>query len=116
MLNASGGSLLSEDMIEEQLGQSDIAMPNRSTIYRILNNFCDEGVTHKTISDEGKAYYALCDTCQEESHNHDHIHFQCESCEKVECLEENTSVKLPKGYKLKEANLWVKGLCPSCAG
>ena len=62
---------LSQDMIEEQLtGKID-----RVTIYRILNRFCEDGITHKIVADDGKKYFALCRDCEHTpEHHHDHIH------------------------------------------
>lgn len=43
-------SALSQDMIEQQMkGTVD-----RVTIYRVLNSFCEDGIVHKIVSDEGK--------------------------------------------------------------
>jgi Fur family ferric uptake transcriptional regulator len=108
------GGLMNQEMIESSLATTMENVPNRSTIYRILDRFCNEGLAHSTVSDSGVTYYALCEGCNDGSHHHEHIHFQCENCEKLECLEEETSIKLPQGYRMREANLWVRGLCADC--
>ncbi len=101
---------LSQDIIEEKMkGSAD-----RVTIYRMLNRFCEDGIAHRAISEEGKSYFALCKNCDEEHHTHDHFHFKCLSCQKVECLEEPVSVKLPRGYRMESMNCWVSGYCKVC--
>lgn len=104
-------SALSQDMIEQQMkGTVD-----RVTIYRVLNSFCEDGVVHKIVSDEGKNYFALCTECKEGHHNHDHFHFRCLKCNKVECLQEHVIFKLPAGYKAQSVNCWISGVCDKCA-
>ena len=62
MLLKNSASAQSQDMIEEQMnGKMD-----RVTIYRILNSFYEDGIVHRITSDEGKHYYALCNTCTKE--------------------------------------------------
>jgi len=89
---------------------------DRVTLYRTLNSFTDSGVLHKIPDDSGFATYGLChDTCSSEDHNHDHMHFKCNECGNIECLELNIPpVKVP-GYKVTEANLILKGICIKCA-
>lgn len=102
---------LSQDMIEQQL---KIAA-DKVTIYRVLNRFCEDGITHRAVSEEGKNYYALCRSCGHEEHTHDHFHFRCLLCDRVECLRETIVVKLPKGYKGVNMNCWISGYCKNCS-
>lgn len=106
----SSETALSQDMIEAEVaGKMD-----RVTIYRVLNSFCEDGITHRILSDEGKYYFALCVNCSEEEHNHDHFHFRCVECQKVECLEEQVTVNLPEGYLQEHTIGWVTGYCNKC--
>lgn len=106
------GSALSQDMIEEKVkGEMD-----RVTIYRVLNSFCEDGVTHRILADNGKYYFALCLNCEEHKHTHDHFHFRCLKCEKVECLKEAVTAVLPQGYVQKSINSWITGYCKDCSG
>ena len=105
------GSALSQDMIEEKVkGEMD-----RVTIYRVLNSFCEDGVTHRILADNGKYYFALCLNCEEHKHTHDHFHFRCLKCEKVECLKEAVTTTLPAGYVQKSISSWVTGYCKDCS-
>ncbi|PZR21383.1 MAG: transcriptional regulator [Flavobacterium psychrophilum] len=102
---------LSQEMIENEIkGEMD-----RVTIYRVLNSFCEDGITHKILADDGKYYFALCHSCNEHKHDHDHFHFKCIICQKVECLKEQVSVNLPDGYVQKSITSWVTGHCKNCS-
>jgi Fur family transcriptional regulator, ferric uptake regulator len=103
-------SALSQDMLEKKLGDK----VDRVTIYRVLNRFCEDGIVHKTMSDEGKAYYALCRRCNEKHHKHEHAHFRCLKCLKVECLKAEIKMKLPEGYVAENVNYWISGYCNAC--
>ncbi|GAA4312230.1 Fur family transcriptional regulator [Nibribacter koreensis] len=106
----TAGSALSQDMIEQKLkGEAD-----RVTIYRVLNRFCEDGITHRIVSDDGKYYFALCRSCEKHHHTHDHFHFKCVTCLRVECLPEQVKLTLPQGYKAEQVNCWVSGYCASC--
>jgi Fur family transcriptional regulator, ferric uptake regulator len=102
---------LSQEMIEAEIkGEMD-----RVTIYRVLNSFCEDGITHKILADDGKYYFALCQSCNEHKHEHDHFHFKCIVCQKVECLKEQVSVTLPQGYVQRNITSWVTGQCKNCS-
>jgi Fur family ferric uptake transcriptional regulator len=104
---------LSLGVLENQFPQYD-----RVTLYRTLNSFLDSGILHKIPNDQGTATYGLChETCSPKDHNHDHIHFKCNECGKLECLDEMTvpEVRLPEGYSLGQINLIVDGVCAQCA-
>lgn len=106
----SAENALSQDMIEKELN----GIANRVTVYRILNSFCEDGLVHKVTSDAGKSYFALCKGCQHQKHTHNHIHFQCVKCSKVECLNQKVEVILPKGYSFINMNNLVSGICNNC--
>ena len=97
--------------LEEEFKDSD-----RVTLYRTLNSFTENGLIHKIPDDSGFATYGLChDTCDANDHAHDHMHFKCNACGTIECLEQNIpEVKIP-GYTVTEANLILKGTCKNCA-
>ena len=87
---------------------------DRATIYRVLNRFCDDGIVHKIVGDDGKQYFAVCVNCQGKKHNHNHFHFRCLGCGKVECLAGEVDFKLPKGYRLENFNGFISGYCSLC--
>jgi Fur family ferric uptake transcriptional regulator len=107
----NAASALSQDMIEEQLAINT----DRVTIYRLLNRFVEDGITHKVIAADGKSYFALCQTCNHADHYHDHFHFSCTKCGKIECLKEEIKIQLPKGYHFENMNCIVNGICAACS-
>lgn len=103
---------LSQGDLEGSLEQYD-----RVTLYRTLNSFLDSGILHKIPNEEGTATYGMCyDTCSPDHHHHNHIHFKCNTCGQIECLEEKEvpKVSVPKGYQVEGINMILDGVCASC--
>ncbi|MDH5474550.1 MAG: transcriptional repressor [Cyclobacteriaceae bacterium] len=97
--------------LEDEFTQYD-----RVTLYRTLHSFTENGVFHKIPSDTGMITYGVCSTtCSPQNHQHNHMHFQCNCCGKVECLAEDhiPVVKIPL-YEVMEVNMILKGVCPQC--
>lgn len=109
----SSGHALSHDMIQANV-DSGI---DRATIYRVLNRFCEDGKVHRIVGDDGKQYFAICPNCGERKqvHSHNHIHFRCLQCGKVECLGGDISIPLPEGYVARVHNLVISGFCNECS-
>lgn len=104
---------LSQPDLEKSLG-TDF---DRVTLYRTLTLFLEKGILHKVPGDEGATKYALCpDECNEEDHQHDHVHFKCSSCGQTLCMDDLKAPQyvLPNGYLLESTNLLIEGLCPQC--
>ncbi|GEO05642.1 ferric uptake regulation protein [Adhaeribacter aerolatus] len=102
---------VSHEKIQAELGES----VDRATIYRVLNRFCEEGIAHRITGDDGKQYFAACLKCQGKEHRHNHLHFRCLNCGKVECLPNEIELKLPAGYRPANFNGFISGHCPACA-
>ena len=107
-------SAISQPELEKKL--NDIG--DRVTLYRILHSFEENGIVHKILDSSGTFRYALCvnETCLNESHQHEHIHFDCEVCGIVKCLDNVLlpEIQLPSNYKVSELQFVVKGVCPNC--
>ncbi|PWL39703.1 transcriptional regulator [Flagellimonas aquimarina] len=101
---------MNHEMIQSKLD----SQVNRATIYRVLNRFCEDGIVHKIVGDDGKQYFAFCLNCTQKTHNHNHFHFRCTQCGKVECLEKEASISLPEGYVLENFNGLISGTCNDC--
>ena len=107
---------LSQSDLEHQFTDYD-----RVTLYRTLNTFLESGILHKIPNDKGVATYGLChETCSPDHHDHNHIHFKCNNCGEIECLDDKaapsvSSVAVPLGYKVEVVNLIVDGICAKCA-
>lgn len=109
VLRAANGALSQEFIEKEVKGTMD-----RVTVYRVLNSFCSDGYLHKILADDGKQYFAICVNCKETHHQHNHFHFRCLNCLKIECLKEEVDAKLPAGYQLKRVNCLLTGYCAAC--
>lgn len=90
---------------------------DRVTIYRVLDRLMEEGLIHKVVNIDGGVKYAGCHGCAAtHHHNHNHIHFSCQRCKAVTCIEDvEPSFKLPKKYMISEVNITVSGFCPQCS-
>ncbi|MEO9872972.1 Fur family transcriptional regulator [Ekhidna sp.] len=106
-------SALSQGSLENKFTQYD-----RVTLYRTLNSFLDSGILHKIPNATGVATYGLChETCSPEHHDHNHIHFKCNTCGQIECLDDKEvpKVTVPIGYQIGAVNMIVDGVCAKCA-
>ncbi|MEP1095861.1 MAG: Fur family transcriptional regulator [Cyclobacteriaceae bacterium] len=104
---------LSQSDLEHQFKKYD-----RVTLYRTLNSFLDSGVIHKIPNATGVATYGLChETCSPNHHDHNHIHFKCNNCGQIECLDDKAVPKVaaPNGYRIESVNMIVDGVCAKCA-
>ncbi|HEX8575439.1 MAG TPA: Fur family transcriptional regulator [Flavobacterium sp.] len=87
---------------------------DRVTIYRILDRLVNEDLIHKAVDLDGTVKYARCHHT-EQNHLHNHVHFSCEKCHLVTCLDTiEPTFTLPKEYLIKEMNFILSGLCPNC--
>lgn len=89
---------------------------DKVTLYRTLSSFTNNGVLHRIPDDSGYANYGICsDTCEPHEHKHNHMHFKCSNCGKMECLSEEhlPEVTIP-GYLINEVNMILNGVCPQC--
>ena len=89
----------------------------RTTLYRTLKTFEDKGIVHQVDDGTGVAKYALCEIgCNCEIGSDLHSHFHCNICNETVCLKDNKipHINLPEGFKAKDANLVVKGICDKC--
>jgi Fur family transcriptional regulator, ferric uptake regulator len=92
----------------------DIAC-DRVTIYRVLDRLSSEGKVHKVVGTDAVLRFALCKECPTEHHYDKHLHFSCEKCGVVLCLDEDIpNISINKKYKVSGVNIIVRGVCPNC--
>jgi len=107
---------LSHAEIQEKLD----GLCDRVTIYRVLGRLIAENVVHKVINLDGAIKYAACHVCgvqEKKSHTHGHVHFCCERCNCITCLENvEPTFQLPENYRVNEMNFILSGVCPKCHG
>ena len=90
---------------------------DRVTVYRTLQTFVDKGIVHHIPTTDNSILSALCkDQCEAGHHHDNHVHFICDNCNKTICLEDVTvpTVKLPKGFEPRHAEMVVNGICDDC--
>lgn len=88
---------------------------DRATVYRVLNRFCEDGILHRIVAEDGKQYFAVCIKCEEKKIADHHFHFRCTKCETIECLPVAVQFSLEKGYSVKRVNCILTGVCKDCA-
>src|SRR5258707_13318979 len=97
--------------------ESMFADMDRVTLYRVLNDFEEAGLVHKIIDTDGVTRFALCSHgCPDKHHTDSHVHFNCQACNKMFCIEnvQMPSIKMPAGFKTMGLNTVIYGLCNSC--
>lgn len=102
---------MSQDAIVKQLPIE----ADRATVYRILNRFCEDGIAHKIVADDGKQYFAVCVKCDQKIIPTHHFHFRCTQCETIECLPVPVTVSISKKYRVQYMNCVLVGRCKQCA-
>ncbi|MDF2932383.1 MAG: transcriptional repressor [Chryseobacterium sp.] len=105
------GKAMSQDAIEKKI-QLNI---DRATIYRVLNRFCEDGILHRIVAEDGKQYFAVCIRCDEKKLADHHFHFRCTACQTIECLPVPVQFSLPQGYHVESVNCILTGICKDCA-
>lgn len=103
---------LAMDQIESELGEFD-----RITLYRTIKLFKKHGIIHEITIAGNPVKFALCNqSCEEGDHQHNHIHFRCNKCEEVYCVDIE---KIPqiglKGFQIHDVEIQASGICNKCA-
>lgn len=110
-LLTTAGKAMSQDAIEKKI---DVTI-DRATIYRVLNRFCEDGILHKIVAEDGKQYFAVCIKCDEKKLDDHHFHFRCKNCQTIECLAVPVQFSLPAGYNVESVNCVLTGVCKDCS-
>jgi len=112
VLASSDGPLLPEEILER--AQEDCPTLGQATVYRALKRLEAEAQVERVIDLDGRARFEVG-----QDHHH---HFHCRSCDRVfdvpGCSVKSTKAlnpKLPKGFALEGHEVWLRGLCASCA-
>lgn len=98
--------------VENHFSHSD-----RTTLYRTLKTFEENGLVHEIHDLSGSAKYALCaDDCSCTYPEDLHVHFYCNSCKNTYCFPEQSvpKIDLPENYQPVSGNFVINGICPAC--
>ncbi|WP_070137714.1 Fur family transcriptional regulator [Crocinitomix algicola] len=103
---------ISTEQIENELGEFD-----RITLYRTIKTFIEKGIIHEITMPGNIKKLALChDNCNAKEHQHQHIHFRCNSCAEIFCLDIDDYPEINlKGYQIDAVEIQAKGICKNCA-
>ena len=91
---------------------------NKATVYRSLDSFENKGLIHRVPDSNNCKRYSLCkdNECSATSHNHNHGHFICYSCNQTFCLDDikTPDITFMKGFYIQELKLIAEGYCQDC--
>ncbi len=90
---------------------------DRTTLYRTLKTFLEQGLVHQINDASGTAKYALCaENCTCSYPDDIHLHFYCSSCEQTFCFTHLgiPPFELPDRFTPSHANFVITGKCPNC--
>ncbi len=89
--------------------------PDKTTVYRILERFCEKGIVHKAYVDKRAWEYELADKCTDRQC---HPHFKCTNCGKVTCLFD-VHAPLVQGlgdeFIFQRQMTMIEGIGPECS-
>ena len=110
-------TLISSDtaLSEQELRQKMMHDYDRTTVYRTLRNFLALGIIHSVAIEGNDVRYAI--TRKSECYSEDvHVHFHCNKCTGVFCLEADIFTKpvLPEKFSAKNFDLIIDGVCDKC--
>lgn len=89
---------------------------DKATLYRTLKTFEENKLIHSIHDGTGSVKYALCnETCECEPADQ-HVHFLCDSCRHIFCLNDISipNISLPENFTMHHAELLMKGICADC--
>ena len=118
----SAAPALSHHDVAEKLlqqGWTDSELPDRVTLYRVLEWLVEQGLAHKMAGDDRVFRFSLNAGDEPGQHDH-HAHFQCLSCHRMFCLHEGALVQqalnaaLPHGFIVQQVIASLKGQCAEC--
>ena len=96
--------------------EEHFTIADKSTLFRTLKTFEKNKIIHSIDDGTGRIKYALCLEGCECAPKDQHYHFHCNICEATYCLTSQNIpvIELPVNFKMQQANLVIKGICPSC--
>ena len=87
---------------------------NKTTVYRLLDKFVDDGLLHFFLDANGVKWFAKCKGCSKTNHLDVHPHFQCTECGIVDCLEINITIPEIPNRRVDNSQVLILGQCNLC--
>ena len=105
------GSAISHSELQKQMSPID-----RVTFYRTLETLKNKGIIHKAFQENSEIYYAICDdSCEENHHNHEHLHFKCLKCDTISCEKLDQSLEFSlSDFIIHKTSIHLEGICKFC--
>jgi Fur family transcriptional regulator, ferric uptake regulator len=102
---------LSESEVKERMGD----LYDRITFYRSAQTLIEAGIIHRIVAGH-VTKYALNHCGDGHHHETDHIHFFCQQCSALVCMNDIKvqSYPLPEGFTNKACDVVIKGTCRLC--
>lgn len=97
--------------------ENEFSYSDRTTLYRTVKTFEENGLVHDIKDSNEPTKYAMCETdCKNGIHYDRHIHFYCTECKLLVCLpkENLPQINLPEGFELQEVSFVARGICNIC--
>lgn len=100
--------------IEKKLAKKKL-FPNKTSLYRQMETLEEKNILSKTIFTNGVAHY--------EMHADHHHHFQCDGCQKIECIHDRDIEDAihalehelqKKGLSHLSHHFSLSGMCKNC--
>lgn len=90
---------------------------DKASIFRVLELFSAKEMVHVIEDGSRSLKYELCHGGAHHSPSDQHVHFFCEKCGEVFCLEDISvpAIAVPEGFRTRSVNYMLKGYCPGCA-
>ncbi len=89
---------------------------DKASIFRVLELFAQKEVVHVIEDGSRSQKYEICNGHGHHSISDQHVHFYCERCKEIICMESMKvpMVKMPDGFEAQSVNYVVKGICARC--
>lgn len=106
------GSAISHSELQKQMSPID-----RVTFYRTLETLKNKGIIHKAFQENNDIYYAICgNSCKENEHRHEHVHFKCIECSTISCQKLDQSIDITvSDFIIDKISINLEGICKLCA-